>query len=63
MILKIYEISCNWCAAAWHGYHSIKVAEAEFRRLGGIVVNGKHFCDEKCKKEYNDNDGRGAAEW
>ena len=53
MIQKVYEITCEYCGQAFHGYTSIKATNAWYRELGGIVTaDGKHFCDKMCYNNF-----------
>ena len=47
-IEKIYEIGCEECGEAYHGYWTIKEAEANFIRLGGIKKGKNHYCGKEC---------------
>ena len=48
MIRKYYEISCDLCGCGVHFRGSALSAERQFKSLGGIIINKKHYCDKYC---------------
>lgn len=56
-INKYVEMYCDNCGNADHySGSSIKLANEQWKDLGGIVVKGKHYCNEKCQKEAEDKE-------
>lgn len=48
-ITRIYEIVCDFCGCAEHGFFNRVNAELEFREDGGIITaKGEHFCSKEC---------------
>lgn len=51
-IEKIYEIGCDECGEAYHGYWTIVEAEKQYVKLGGIIKRSKkvkkYYCDDNC---------------
>ena len=52
MIVKVYEISCDYCGQAYHSYYSVKAANEDYISKGGVVRGGRHFCGESCYENY-----------
>lgn len=49
MILKAFEISCDYCGTRVPDYcDTKKQAESWYKEQGGIVRDKRHFCDKEC---------------
>ncbi len=59
MIQKTISIICDGCGAGIDHYPGYTKAEAVrvFMDGRGIIKGGKHFCDNKCLKEYKKQNG------
>ncbi len=61
MILKTYEISCDYCGCACYYLGSIKNAERQARSEGWIITRGKlHFDSKECFMKGKRQNGKEA---
>lgn len=52
---KWYEYTCDVCGAVCH---TRGASNAEVRRYGWIVSDGKHYCSKECKDEDKRRDNQ-----
>ena len=49
---KIYEFTCDYCGYAINHLTFIPKTKKEYKEVGIIYVNKRHFCNDICYKEY-----------
>ena len=52
MVRQFIQIECDQCGNCDNYPGTKKEAMEYFRVMGWIVSKGKHFCNEECKEEY-----------
>lgn len=56
MIVKYYELTCDYCRAAIeHGIVSKEVTVATAKTRGAVVKGSHHFCDNECYQSWLKN--------
>ena len=55
-ITRMYEVVCDYCGCAEHGFFNQADTEREFREYGGIITaRGEHFCSKECYRKHQDS--------
>ncbi len=54
MIKRYHQIICDNCSCVIDNIESrVKLSYRQIKSRGTIISKGKHFCNEKCKKDFS----------